>query len=152
MKRLGWSPVIVVVLVGLSGCTGGQGPVVADCTPGYQHPEHDTSRCVQKAAVRLQPNVPVVSQTPPLPTDLFRACGHPRARVALRAVPVNVSATRCDLTGVECTYLGLTVTVPVKGSATQIAHADGPIGSQTTTMTATQEQGNISLTVTSVKG
>lgn len=149
MKRLAWSPVILVVLVGLSGCAGQQARVMADCSPGYQHPGQDTSRCVVEASGH--PQEPVVVQQQRLPKALMAACAHPHARVALRTLPIEVPATRCDLTGVEFTYLGLTVTMPARGSETQSAHADGLSGSQTTTMTATQQQGTASVTVEIVK-
>jgi len=39
-----------------------------------------------------------------VPVEFRHACGHPHARVEVRAIPVTVRHADCDLTGVQISY------------------------------------------------
>lgn len=148
----------LVALTAVAGCTatGGRGATMADCVKAFHHPSGDTSRCVRDPVESPSPG----PTAPPgafagrsnVPAELRLACGHPHARLAVRTVPFSIPTARCDLTGVELDYDGMSVNVPTDGDATQIAHADGPAGSTTTTVTASQRGGEIGFTVSITHG
>lgn len=148
-------PLAVLILGALAGCQPGPRATMADCIAGFQHPGSDTSRCVRipgsTAPARPTPLPAQSTGAQTVPAELRTACGHPRSRVSVRG-PFTVPRYLCDLTGVHLVYQGVTVTVPSQGNASQIAHADGPDGSTTTTVTARQNAGKISFAVTRVLG
>ena len=129
---------------------------MADCVKGFHHPSGDVSRCVPDTVESPPPRptpLPGVATGPPkVPAELTRACGHPQTRLAVPTVPFTIRTARCDLTGVELVYDGMSVIVPAQGDASQIAHADGPEGSTTTTVTASQHGGTISFRVLTTSG
>ena len=129
---------------------------MADCVQAFHHPAGDTGRCVRDPAESpssrptLQPGAVAGPQS--APAELRRACGHPHTRLAVRTVPFTLVTAQCDLTGFELDYDGMSVNVPAHGDKTQIAHADGPASSATTTVTASQLGARISFSVSITHG
>ena len=129
---------------------------MADCVKAFHHLAGDTGRCfrdpVESPSSRpaLQPGAVAGPQS--VPAELRRACGHPHAWLAVRTVPFTLVTVQCDLTGFELDCDGMSVDVPARGDATQIAHADGPAGSATTTVTASQLGARISFSVSITHG
>lgn len=129
---------------------------MAGCMKGFHRPSGDASRCVPGpvGSPSSRPTLlPGATTGPPnVPAELRRACGHPQTRLTVLTVPFTVVTARCDLTGVELDYDGMSVIVPAQGDASQIAHTDGPAGSTTTTVTASQHGATISSTVIITSG
>jgi hypothetical protein len=71
------------------------------------------------------PPVPPAAR-PAIPPEFRAACGHPGARVEVRKVPVTISHSACDLTGVAISYRNRGgATVPHGGGGTGIGNSDG---------------------------
>ena len=91
---------------------------------------------------------PANSPKPAIPTEFRAACGHPGAQVAVRKVPVTISHTACDLTGVAISYRDFGgATVPHGGGGTSIGTSSGfelsvRSGSLDVTITAPATHGN----------
>ena len=85
---------------------------------------------------------------PAIPPEFRAACGHPGARVEVRKVPVTISHSACDLTGVAISYRNRGgATVPHGGGGTGIGNSDGfeltvHSGSLDVTITVTGPHGN----------
>ena len=92
---------------------------------------------------------PANSPKPAIPTEFRAACGHPGAQVAVRKVPVTISHTACDLTGVAISYRDFGgATVPHGGGGTSIGTSSGfelsvHSGSLDVTITAPATHGNV---------
>ena len=92
---------------------------------------------------------PAISPQPAIPTEFRAACGHPGAQVEVRKVPVTVSHTACDLTGVAISYRDFGgATVPHGGGGTGIGNSNGfeltvHPGSLDVTITAPATHGNV---------
>ena len=92
---------------------------------------------------------PANSPKPAIPTEFRAACGHPGAQVAVRKVPVTISHTACDLTGVAISYRDFGgATVPHGGGGTSIGTSNGfelsvRSGSLDVTITAPATHGNV---------
>ena len=92
---------------------------------------------------------PANSPKPAIPTEFRAACGHPGAQVAVRKVPVTISHTACDLTGVAISYRDFGgATVPHGGGGTSIGTSSGfelsvRSGSLDVTITAPATHGNV---------
>jgi hypothetical protein len=85
---------------------------------------------------------------PAIPPEFRAACGHPGAKVEVRKVPVTISHSACDLTGVAISYRNRGgATVPQGGGGTGIGNSDGfeltvHSGSLDVTITVTGPHGN----------
>jgi hypothetical protein len=85
---------------------------------------------------------------PAIPPEFRAACGHPGAKVEVRKVPVTISHSACDLTGVANSYRNRGgATVPHGGGGTGIGNSDGfeltvHSGSLDVTITVTGPHGN----------
>ena len=85
---------------------------------------------------------------PVIPAEFRAACGHPGATVEVRKVPVTISHSACDLTGVAISYRNRGgATVPHGGGGTGIGNSDGfeltvHSGSLDVTITVTGPHGN----------
>ena len=85
---------------------------------------------------------------PAIPLEFRAACGHPGAKVEVRKVPVTISHSACDLTGVAISYRNRGgATVPHGGGGTGIGNSDGfeltvHPGSLDVTITVTGPHGN----------
>jgi hypothetical protein len=98
------------------------------------------------------PSAPPPSAPPParpaIPPEFRAACGHPGAKVEVRKVPVTISHSACDLTGVAISYRNRGgATVPHGGGGTGIGNSDGfeltvHSGSLDVTITVTGPPGN----------
>ena len=96
------------------------------------------------------PSTPQASPAdrPAIPPELRAACGHPGAKVELRKVPVTISHSACDLTGVAISYRNRGgATVPHGGGGTGIGNSDGfeltvHSGSLDVTVSVTGPHGN----------
>jgi hypothetical protein len=61
-----------------------------------------------------------------IPPEFRAACGHPGAHVTVRKVPVTISHTDCDLTGVAISYRNYGgATVPRGSGGTWIGNSSG---------------------------
>ena len=96
---------------------------------------------------------PPTSSAPPaarpaIPPEFRAACGHPGAKGEVRKVPVTISHSACDLTGVAISYRNRGgATVPQGGGGTGIGNSDGfeltvHSGSLDVTITVTGPHGN----------
>jgi hypothetical protein len=93
------------------------------------------------------PSTPPAAR-PAIPPEFRAACGHPGAKVEVRKVPVTISHSACDLTGVAISYrIRGGATVPHGGGGTGIGNSDGfeltvHSGSLDVTITVTGPHGN----------
>jgi hypothetical protein len=100
------------------------------------------------SAAPSAPSAPSAAR-PAIPPEFRAACGHPGAQVEVRKVPVTVSHTACDLTGVAISYRDFGgATVPHGGGGTSIGTSSGfelsvHSGSLDVTITAPATHGNV---------
>jgi len=127
MSRTGFAAICGALLLAAAGCTGHPGAVGA----------------------RPQATTPTLTGTTadPLPSAVRLACGHPGRSVLLTVRELVVRRSSCDLRGVRLAYGGISVTVPERGGAGALAHADGPSGSSTTSASVDVSSGDVTFRV-----
>ena len=127
MRRTGLVAVHVALLLTVTGCTGD--PVSHGAVPRTTTPAR------------------IASTPDPLPEAIRAACGHPGRRVVLIVTKFVISRRSCDLRGVKLVYAGIEVIVPDQGRAGALSHADGPLGSSTTSAMVDVLSGDVTFQV-----
>ena len=98
------------------------------------------------SAAPSTPSTPPAAR-PAIPPEFRAACGHPGAKVEVRKVPVTISHSACDLTGVAISYRNRGGATVPHGGGTGIGNSDGfeltvHSGSMDVTITVTGPHGN----------